>query len=126
ARFDRRLLTSGPGIIPRAKRFTKPIHAPLADRSGILSSCSMVSSLMAEADVDRSTDNKQLIDTLRRSRLFRDYEGVFSKATGLALTLQPLEFWQLAHRGKKHENPFCAMLAEHPKSLAVCLRAHQE
>jgi hypothetical protein len=42
------------------------------------------------------------------------------------LTLRPLEFWQLAHRGKKHENPFCAMLAEHAKSLAVCLQAHQD
>lgn len=63
---------------------------------------------------------------LRRSRLFRDYENVFTKATGLALTLRPLEFWQLAHHGKKHENPFCAMLAEHPKSLAVCLQSHQD
>lgn len=70
--------------------------------------------------------NKQLVDMLRRSRLFRDYENVFTKATGLALTLRPLEFWQLAHHGKKHENPFCAMLAEHPKSLAVCLQAHQD
>ncbi len=77
-------------------------------------------------EAERDESNKQLIDMLRRSRLFRDYENVFTKATGLALTLRPLEFWQLAHRGKKHENPFCAMLAEHPKSLAVCLQAHQE
>ena len=48
--------------------------------------------------------NKQLIDTLLRSRLFRDYESVFSKATGLPLTLRPLEYWQLAHHGKKNEN----------------------
>ncbi len=81
---------------------------------------------MADAVADRSDSNKQMIDMLRRSRLFRDYENVFTKATGLALTLRPLEFWQLAHHGKKHENPFCAMLAEHPKSLAVCLQAHQE
>ena len=80
-----------------------------------------------EVDHNRRDDsNKQHIEMLRRSRLFRDYENVFTKATGLALTLRPLEFWQLAHRGKKHENPFCAMLAEHPKSLAVCLQAHQE
>lgn len=74
----------------------------------------------------RADSNKQLIDMLRRSRLFRDYENVFTKATGLALTLRPLEFWQLAHRGKKHENPFCRMLAERPKTLAVCLQAHQD
>ena len=62
---------------------------------------------------------------LQRSRLFRDYETVFTKATGLPLTLRPLEFWQLAHHGKKHENPFCALLAENPATLSVCLQAHE-
>ena len=68
--------------------------------------------------------NRQLIHALLRSRLFRDYESVFTKATGLPLTLRPLEYWQLAHHGKKQENPFCALLAEHPATLAVCLHAH--
>lgn len=70
--------------------------------------------------------NKELIDRLRRSRLFRTYERVFTRATGLALALRPVEYWQLAHHGKKHENPFCALLAEHPGSLAVCLDAHEK
>ena len=73
-----------------------------------------------------TSSNKQLVEMLVRSRLFRDYETVFTKATGLALTLRPLEFWQLAHHGKKHENPFCARLAEHPGTLAVCLQAHED
>ncbi|HSP64382.1 MAG TPA: helix-turn-helix domain-containing protein [Pyrinomonadaceae bacterium] len=70
--------------------------------------------------------NKELIEALRRSKLFRNYETVFGKATGLPLTLRPLEYWQLAHRGKKNENHFCALLAEHPETLAVCLEAHEE
>jgi AraC-like DNA-binding protein len=37
-----------------------------------------------------------------------------------------LEFWQLAHHGKKHENPFCALLAENPATLSVCLQAHDD
>lgn len=74
----------------------------------------------------RASENKELVDMLRRSRLFRDYENVFTKATGLPLTLRPLEFWQLAHHGKKHENPFCALLAENQATLSVCLQAHQE
>ena len=79
------------------------------------------------ADTAAAPDSsKQLIDMLRRSRLFRDYERVFSEATGLALAMRPLEFWQLAHHGKKHENPFCALLAERPSTLAVCLKAHQD
>src|SRR4030095_2816749 len=82
--------------------------------------------VMAEAEVVHSDSNKQLVDTLRRSKLFRRYEQVFSEATGLPLALRPLEYWQLAHHGKKHENPFCAFLAERPATLAVCLQAHQD
>ena len=81
---------------------------------------------MSETAPARANSNKQLVETLRRSRLFRDYEGVFTKATGLALTLRPLEYWQLAHHGKKQENRFCALLAENPTTLAVCLKAHDE
>jgi len=69
--------------------------------------------------------NRQLIDALRRSRLFKDYENVFTKATGLPLTLRPLEYWQLAHHGKKQENRFCALLAERPATRVVCLQAHE-
>ena len=72
-----------------------------------------------------SKANRQLIDALRRSRFFSDYESVFTKATGLPLTLRPLQYWQLAHHGKKQENPFCALLAERPTTRAVCLQAHE-
>jgi Sensory domain found in PocR len=81
---------------------------------------------MLKEQQPRTRQNKELIDMLRRSRLFRDYENVFTKATGLPLTLRPLEFWQLAHHGKKNENPFCALLAERPATLAVCLKAHDD
>ena len=82
--------------------------------------------VMVEAEVVHSDSNKQLIDTLRRSKLFRRYEQVFSEATGLPLTLRPVDYWQLEHDGKKHQNRFCAMLAERPATLAVCLQAHQD
>ena len=81
---------------------------------------------MVEAEDVRPDSIKQLIDTLRRSKLFRSYEQVFSEATGLPLTLRPVDYWQLEHQGKKHQNPFCAMLAERPATLAVCLQAHQD
>jgi AraC-like DNA-binding protein/ligand-binding sensor protein len=81
---------------------------------------------MVEAEASRRASNKQLIDMLRRSRLFRDYESVFTKATGLPLALRPVDYWQLEHQGKKNENPFCALLAERPASLSVCLRAHEQ
>ena len=63
---------------------------------------------------------------LVRSRLFRDYESVFTKATGLPLALRPLAYWQLEHHQKTNENRFCALLAERPETLGVCLRSHAE
>ena len=82
---------------------------------------------MSEAPATgENTANKQLVKMLLRTRLFRDYENVFTKATGLPLTLRPLEYWQLAHHGKKHENLFCALLAERPATLATCLKAHDD
>jgi AraC-like DNA-binding protein len=78
------------------------------------------------SDAEGAKQNRELIDALRRSKLFRNYEQVFSEATGLPLTLRPVDYWELEHQGKKHQNPFCAMLAERPATLAVCLRAHQD
>jgi len=78
------------------------------------------------SNAESNKENRELVDTLRRSKLFRSYEQVFSEATGLPLTLRPIDYWQLEHQGKKHENPFCAMLAQRPATLAVCLQAHQD
>jgi AraC-type DNA-binding domain-containing proteins len=78
------------------------------------------------SDAYGSKANRELIDTLRRSKLFRSYEQVFSEATGMPLALRPVDYWQLEHQGKKNENPFCALLAERPATLAVCLQAHEE
>jgi AraC-like DNA-binding protein/ligand-binding sensor protein len=73
-----------------------------------------------------SMPNKQLVEMLLRSRLFRDYENVFTRATGLPLALRPLEYWQLEHHLKTNENRFCALLTEKPATLAVCLQSHAE
>jgi AraC-like DNA-binding protein/ligand-binding sensor protein len=81
---------------------------------------------MPETNLTGDSANKQLIQMLLRSRLFRDYENVFTKATGLPLALRPLEYWQLEHHQKTNENRFCALLAERPATLAVCLRSHAD
>jgi len=78
------------------------------------------------SDGNGAKENRELIDALRRSKLFRSYEQVFSEATRLPLALRPVDYWQLEHQGKKNENPFCALLAERPATLAVCLQAHEE
>jgi AraC-like DNA-binding protein/ligand-binding sensor protein len=106
-----------------------PIASPLSNAiDGNFSSwdATLFSFSMAQAEVTRADSNKQLVDTLRRSKLFRSYEQVFSEATGLALSLRPVDYWQLEHQGKKNENPFCALLAQRPATLSVCLRAHEQ
>jgi AraC-like DNA-binding protein/ligand-binding sensor protein len=81
---------------------------------------------MSETNSAGTIANKHLIEMLLRSRLFRDYESVFTKATGLPLALRPLEFWQLEHHDKTNENLFCALLSKRPATLAVCLQSHAE
>jgi AraC-like DNA-binding protein/ligand-binding sensor protein len=69
---------------------------------------------------------QRLIAQLSRSQIYQDYESAFSRATGLPLALRPVEAWQLAHRGKKRENPFCALMAGHSRSCAACLRVQEQ
>ena len=72
------------------------------------------------------TANDGLIERLSRSQIYQDYERAFSHATGLPLTLRPLQTWQPAHRGKKHENPFCVLMAQHSRSCAACLQVQEK
>jgi AraC-like DNA-binding protein/ligand-binding sensor protein len=70
--------------------------------------------------------SKQLLDELSRSEIYKDYERAFSEATGLPLNLRPVEDFHLAHHGKVHENPFCALMAKHSRTCAACLDAQQK
>ncbi len=69
--------------------------------------------------------NDQLIETLTHSQVFQDYERAYTEATGLPVTLRPVETWQLPLRGKRKENPFCAMMAEKSRSCAACLQMQE-
>jgi AraC-like DNA-binding protein/ligand-binding sensor protein len=71
-------------------------------------------------------ENKRFIEQLSKSQIYQDYETAFTKATGLPLTLRVPEAWQLAHHGKKSENPFCALMAEHNRACAACLETQQK
>ena len=66
--------------------------------------------------------DSKLIDALRRSKLYRDYERTFSEATGLPLALRPVEFFGLPLHGRTNENEFCAFLADRKSSCSPCLQ----
>ncbi len=69
--------------------------------------------------------NKQLVEKLTRSAIYRDYVRAFSAATGLPLTLRGIEHWQPALRGARNENPFCALMARSNRVCAACLEVQR-
>jgi AraC-like DNA-binding protein/ligand-binding sensor protein len=66
-------------------------------------------------------DNNKLTDRFARTQIYQDYVRAFTEATGLPLTLRPVEAWQPVHRGNKNENPFCALMAKSSRTCAACL-----
>ena len=68
---------------------------------------------------------KGLLEALMNSRIYKDYERAFSEATGLPVTLRPVESWQLPHHGRRNENPFCALMAQKSRTCAACLQVQE-
>lgn len=69
--------------------------------------------------------NQELIDALRNSDLFRQYEAAYGETTGMPLSVRPLEYWQLAQDGHCRQNDFCKIDASNNRSCAECLSAQQ-
>src|SRR5438105_1819985 len=70
--------------------------------------------------------DKGVLCKLSQSQIYKDYERAFSETTGLPLTLRSAEIWKMAHHGKKHESPFCAIMAESSKTCAACLEVQEK
>jgi AraC-like DNA-binding protein/ligand-binding sensor protein len=70
--------------------------------------------------------NKQLVEKLTRSAIYRDYVRAFSEATGLPVVLRAVEHWQPALHGAQNENPFCALMARSNRVCAACLEVQRK
>jgi AraC-like DNA-binding protein/ligand-binding sensor protein len=66
-----------------------------------------------------------LIRRIGKSEIFSEYQAAFEDATGLPLALRPTEFWNLPHRNRHNENPFCEMMAQTNRTCAACLEVQQ-
>ncbi|MBC8094371.1 MAG: helix-turn-helix domain-containing protein [Akkermansiaceae bacterium] len=67
----------------------------------------------------------QWVENLAGTPDFREFQRAFEDATRLPLTLRAVEGWQLAHRGSRHQNGFCAMMSQANRSCAACLQTQQ-
>jgi AraC-like DNA-binding protein/ligand-binding sensor protein len=70
--------------------------------------------------------NRQLVEKLTRSAIYRDYVRAFSAVTGLPIALRGIEHWQPALRGAANENPFCALMARANRVCAACLEVQRK
>jgi len=69
--------------------------------------------------------NRALVEALAGSKIYHEYERAFSEATGLPMALRPVESWQLPLHGKRHENPFCQLMAQKSRACAACLQVQE-
>ena len=67
-------------------------------------------------------DVRAMVDQLRQSRIYREYEQAFRETTGLPINLRAIEAFDLPHHGDPKENPFCALMATTNRSCAACLQ----
>jgi AraC-like DNA-binding protein len=71
-------------------------------------------------------NGNNVIEKLTGSKIYQDYERAFTDATGLPVSLRPVESWQLPHHGKRSENAFCCLMAAKSRSCAACLQTQQQ
>ena len=81
--------------------------------------------LMATAD-SAAQRSRSVVEQLRRSDIFKDYEQAFRETTGLPINLRPIEAFDLPHHKDPKQAPFCALLAQSNKSCAACLQLQKK
>jgi AraC-like DNA-binding protein len=74
----------------------------------------------------RSAESRSLVDQLKRSQIYRDYESAFRETTGLPISLRPVEAFDLPHHGDPNESPFCVLMAQSNHSCAACLQLQRK
>jgi AraC-like DNA-binding protein len=74
----------------------------------------------------RSAESRSLVDQLKRSQIYRDYESAFRETTGLPISLRPVEAFDLPHHGDPNESPFCMLMAKSNHSCAACLQLQRK
>jgi AraC-like DNA-binding protein/ligand-binding sensor protein len=82
--------------------------------------------LLAVDNHENGNSNRELVDALVNSKIYKDYERAFGDMTGLPIALQPVETWQLPHHNKRHENPLCGIMSQKSRACAACLQLQEK
>lgn len=77
--------------------------------------------LVATPD-ENARHSRELVNQLKESQIYRDYEKAFRDTTGLPIHLRPIEAFNLPHHGDPNEAPFCALMAKTNQTCAACLQ----
>jgi AraC-like DNA-binding protein len=67
-----------------------------------------------------------LVEQLKRSQIYRDYEQAFRETTGLPLTLRAVEAFDLPFQSDPNQNPFCSLMAGTNQTCAACLQLQKK
>ncbi|MBI2518626.1 MAG: PocR ligand-binding domain-containing protein [Opitutae bacterium] len=67
-----------------------------------------------------------MVNQLRESEIYRDYEKAFRDTTGLPINLRPIEAFNLPHHGDPKEAPFCALMAKTNQTCSACLQLQKK
>jgi AraC-like DNA-binding protein/ligand-binding sensor protein len=78
--------------------------------------------LMSSSSDSSAKRSRALVEQLKRSQIYRDYEQSYRDTTGLPINLRALEAFDLPHHKDPNENPFCVLMAQSNQSCAACLQ----
>jgi AraC-like DNA-binding protein len=67
------------------------------------------------------TDDKQIVQKLVESELYKTFREAFGDLTGLPLALRPRDYWHPPLHGVKKENNMCHTIAQNPRACSSCL-----
>ena len=74
----------------------------------------------------RKSSSSSVRGALSESQIYRDFEGAFTRGTGLPLSLHAPEMLNVVKYARRNENPFCALMAKTNTSCAACYALQQK
>lgn len=116
-----------PGRRAENAPYSRPVRVLLTYRAGAIRiACLLPTHILFFMEASAAPDVRAMVDQLRQSRIYRDYEQAFRETTGLPITLRATEAFDLPHHGDPKENPFCSLMASTNRSCGACLQLQRQ